>query len=65
MEIQQKTQHEINPSDYPEVIVCVGPPYCELQDERAVENQIAGCPLCRRIVCLPDGSTAEYHLKTN
>lgn len=40
----------------PMVIVCVGPPLCDLQDDSAVAAQNAGCELCKRIVCHPDGT---------
>ena len=51
--------------DAPEVIVCVGPPQCLLEDEEAVENAQAGCHLCRRIKVAPDGAEAEYQKKPN
>jgi|RhiMethySRZTD1v2_1073278.scaffolds.fasta_scaffold1431299_2 hypothetical protein len=40
----------------PRVIVCQGPPKCLLEDEEAVEAQIAGCPWCRVITIHDDGS---------
>lgn len=48
-----------------EVIVCAGPPQCLLQDDAAVQNQIDGCPLCRRIVVHDDGTETEYQAKAN
>lgn len=39
-----------------QVIVCQGPPRCELEDDEAVRAQIAGCPWCKRIVVHRDGS---------
>lgn len=47
------------------VIVCRGPPDCPLEGDEAVANQLAGCPLCRRIVIHPDGSETEYRQKPN
>lgn len=43
-----------------EVIVCVGPPACPYQDDAAIENANAGCPLCRHIIIYPDGTETEY-----
>lgn len=43
-----------------EVIVCAGPPACQIQGDDAVKNQIDGCPLCRRIVIHADGNETEY-----
>jgi hypothetical protein len=40
----------------PVVIVCAGPPLCELQDDAAIASQEAGCALCKRIICHPDGT---------
>lgn len=54
-----------NPDDHPEVIVCAGPPSCHLDGEEAVAAQMAGCPLCQRIVCHPDGGETEYRAKAN
>lgn len=51
--------------DDPEVIVCAGPPDCLLQGDEAVQNQIDGCPRCRRIVVRADGSETEYQRKAN
>lgn len=45
------------------IIVCLGPPYCALQDDEAVQNQIDGCTMCRRIVVRSDGTEYEYQLK--
>ena len=52
-------------SDLGEVVVCTGPPDCRLEGDEAVTNQIAGCPLCKRIVVHPDGSETEYRKKPN
>lgn len=46
-----------------EVIVCAGPPQCMLQSDEAVQNQIDGCPLCRRIAIADDGTETEYQTK--
>ncbi len=54
-----------NPNDHPEVIVCAGPPLCELQGDAAIEQQMAGCPICQRIICHPDGSETEYRAPVN
>ncbi len=51
--------------DYPEVIICAGPPLCIFTDDEAVENQRDGCPLCRRIICWPNGKEVEYQAKVN
>ena len=56
---------EDNPNGYPEVIVCAGPPACDLQGDTAVEAQEAGCPRCKRIVVHPDGTETEYRAKAN
>lgn len=39
----------------PQVIVCQGPPRCDLEGDDAVNAQIAGRPWCRRITVYPDG----------
>lgn len=52
-------------NDLGEVIVCNGPPDCHLEGDDAVANQIAGCPLCKRIVVYPDGIETEYRKKPN
>lgn len=49
--------------DLPQVIVCAGPPMCELMEDKAVEAMEAGCPMCRRIIVHPDGTEEEYHAK--
>jgi hypothetical protein len=49
----------------PQVIVCAGPPECDLQDDDAVAAQQAGCPRCRRLLVNPDGSTEEYKAKAH
>lgn len=49
----------------PVVHVCAGPPLCELQGQAAVEACNAGCPLCRHIVCHPDGTETEFQRKPN
>lgn len=43
-----------------EVIVCAGPPECPYEDDEAIRNAQAGCPLCRHIVIHPDGTETEY-----
>ena len=42
--------------DDPMAITCAGPPLCLLEDDAAVAAQDAGCELCKRIVCHPDGT---------
>lgn len=42
--------------DDPMVIVCAGPPLCDLDGDVAIVAQEAGCPLCKRIICHPDGT---------
>ena len=64
-EIAVTRADEINPAGHPEVIVCAGPPSCDLQDEKAVEAANAGCPKCKRIVVHPDGTETTYRLKPN
>ena len=39
----------------PMVIVCAGPPLCDLYGDTAILAQQSGCPLCKRIICHPDG----------
>mgnify|MGYP005613687295 FL=1 len=41
------------------VIVCAGPPRCDLNGDEAYEAQRAGCIWCRRIACHADGSEIE------
>ena len=43
-----------------EVIVCAGPPACELQGDEAIAAANDGCPLCRHIVIHDDGIETEY-----
>ena len=52
-----------NPLDLPEVIVCAGPPTCNLQGDEAIEAADAGCPQCKHVVCHPDGSETEYQVR--
>jgi hypothetical protein len=40
----------------PSVIICQGPPRCMLEGDEAVAAAKAGCPWCRRIELLPDGT---------
>lgn len=42
--------------DDPMVISCVGPPLCMLEGDEAIRAQEAGCELCKRIICHPDGT---------
>lgn len=51
--------------DLGEVIVCRGPPECDLEGDVAVEAAKFGCPRCRRIVIHADGSETEYQAKAN
>lgn len=48
-----------------EVIVCAGPPLCQLEGDEAVACQVAGCTLCKRIIINSDGSETEYRQKAN
>lgn len=48
-----------------EVVVCAGPPQCELSDDAAIYAANNGCPLCRHIVVHADGTTTEYQLKSH
>lgn len=48
-----------------EIIICVGPPLCLLQGDEAVQNQIDGCPKCRRVTVAPDGRETEYFKRAN
>jgi len=34
-------------------IVCAGPPYCDLKDDEAIEEQKKGCIWCSYIYCGP------------
>jgi hypothetical protein len=54
-----------NPDGHPEVIVCAGPPQCRLKGDAAFESAQAGCPICKHIVCHPDGSETEYRKKAH
>lgn len=47
------------------VHICCGPPKCLLEDDAAVANQLAGCPLCKRIIINPDGTETEYRQRPN
>lgn len=40
----------------PMVIVCAGPPLCDLEGDEAIAAIDSGCLLCKRIICHPDGS---------
>jgi len=40
----------------PQIIVCQGPPRCDLQGDAAEANMLAGCVWCRVITIHPDGS---------
>ena len=40
----------------PRVIVCQGPPICDLEDDEAVRAQQRGCLWCRIITMHQDGS---------
>ena len=54
-----------NPDGPPEVVVCAGAPRSQWQGDDAMAAQMAGCPICRRIVCHPDGSETEYQKKAH
>lgn len=51
--------------DDPIVIVCAGPPLCDLQDEDAVRAQKDGCGLCNRIVIHGDGTETVIERSIN
>ena len=38
------------------IIVCQGPPRCDLEDEDACAAQLAGCIWCERITVFADGT---------
>lgn len=59
------SQAEGNPHDYPEVIVCAGPPRCHVENDEAIEAAENGCTDCLHIVVHPDGTETEYRLKAN
>lgn len=40
----------------PVIIVCQGPPRCDLQGDEARAAQVAGCPWCKYISVNEDGS---------
>jgi hypothetical protein len=40
----------------PQVIVCQGPPRCDLEGDTAIEAQEAGCKWCKRISVHEDGT---------
>jgi hypothetical protein len=40
----------------PMIVVCAGPPLCDLEGDDAVSAANGGCELCKRIICHPDGS---------
>lgn len=41
------------------VIVCAGPPLCNLVGDEAIEHAANGCLLCKRLAPKPDGSWIE------
>lgn len=43
----------------PVIVVCQGPPRCDLVGDEAAATAEAGCVWCRRITVFPDGSEAE------
>ena len=43
-------------SDVVELIICQGPPRCDLDGDEAIKAQQAGCVWCRRTVIHPDGA---------
>ena len=47
------------------VFVQLGDFDCPFEGDAAVQNQLDGCPLCRRILIGQDGSETEYRLKAN
>jgi len=49
--------------DGSEIIICAGPPLCLLQGDEAVQNQIDGCPKCRRIVVDGRGHQQSEYVK--
>lgn len=42
--------------DDPVIIVCAGPPACDLEGDDAVAAQRVGCRLCKRIIVHDDES---------
>jgi hypothetical protein len=50
----------VNADDAPEVVVCAGPPDCELRGDEAIANAKAGCPRCDRYRIEP-GATEDPH----
>lgn len=40
----------------PVVIVCQGPPACDLEGDEAIEAQEGGCLWCKRIILHEDGT---------
>lgn len=39
-----------------EIVICQGPPKCDLEGDAAYEAQVAGCLWCQRITIDDDGS---------
>lgn len=52
-------------NDEPEIIVCVGPPTANCSGDEAVRNQLAGCPMCKRVIVHADGTETEYKARVN
>jgi hypothetical protein len=46
-----------------EVLMCRGEPMCPFKGGAAIENQLDGCPRCKRIRVSPDGQEIEYQAK--
>lgn len=44
--------------DGTEIIICQGPPRCDLDGDEAYEAQKAGCVWCQRLVIDEDGNEA-------
>lgn len=40
----------------PTVVLCHGPPVCDLTGEAAFDAQMAGCPWCKRVIVHEDGT---------
>jgi hypothetical protein len=53
----------LDPDDEdPEVVVCMGPPWCDLTGDAAIACARGGCPFCDHICIHPDGTETRYRL---
>ena len=46
---------QLTMDEAPQIVICQGPPCCDLEDDEAVAAQEAGCPWCERHTLLPCG----------